>query len=113
MSKIKLERIGSQIIKELSEIILEEAKSTVLKSITITAAEVSADLGLAKIYYTYLGEFDREFVQKELDHASKFLRTELAERINIRHTPELRFVFDESIAYGANIEKILAEINKN
>lgn len=112
MSKIKKERISSHIIKELSEIILEEAKSEVLKSITITAADVTSDLGLAKIYYTFLGDFERDFVQSELDRASKFLRTELAERIDIRHTPELRFIFDESIEYGANIEKILSEINK-
>ena len=111
MSKIKTERIGSQIIKELSEIILEEAKSDVLKRITITASDVSSDLGLAKIYYTYFGDYDKEYVQKELQNASKFLRTELAERIDIRHTPELRFIFDESIEYGANIEKILSEIN--
>ncbi len=113
MNKIKLERIGSQITKELAEILFEEANSEVLKKITITAAEVSNDLGLAKIYYTYLGEYNRKYIQQELDNASKYLRTELAERIDIRHTPELRFVFDESIEYGANIEKIIAEIRKN
>ncbi|NLL01923.1 MAG: 30S ribosome-binding factor RbfA [Mollicutes bacterium] len=111
MNKIKLERIGSQITKELSEIIFEEAKSEILKCITITATEVSNDLGLAKVYYTYLGEYDRKYMQDELDNASKYLRTELAERIDIRHTPELRFVYDESIEYGANIEKIIAEIH--
>lgn len=111
MSKIKTERIGSQIIRELSKIILEEAKSEILKTITITAADVTNDLGHAKIYYTFLGEYEKEVVQKELDGASKFLRTELAERIDIRHTPELRFIFDESIEYGANIEKILEKIN--
>lgn len=112
MSKIKSERIGSQIIRELSQIILKEAKSEVLKSITITAADVTPDLGLAKIYYTFYGEFEHSFVQKEIDKASKFLRTELAERIELRHTPELRFIFDESIEYGSNIERILSEINK-
>lgn len=112
MSKIKTERIGSQIIKELSEIILEEAKSEILKSITITAADVTSDLGLAKIYYTYLGDYDKKEVQDELDKASSFLRTELAERMDLRHTPNLRFIFDKSIEYGTNIEKILADINK-
>ncbi|MDD2208099.1 MAG: 30S ribosome-binding factor RbfA [Bacilli bacterium] len=112
MSKIKTERIGSQIVKELSEIILEKAKSEILNKITITAADVTSDLGLAKIYYTYLSEYDKKEVQDELDKASSFLRTELAERMDIRHTPNLRFIFDESIEYGANIEKILADINK-
>ncbi len=112
MSKIKTERLGSQIIRELSMIILEEARSEILKSITITAADVASDLGLAKIYYTYLGDYEKDLVQKELDGASKFLRTELAERIDVRHTPELRFIFDISIEYGSNIEKILSEIKK-
>lgn len=112
MSKIKTERIGSQIIKELSEIILEEAKSEILKGVTITAADVTSDLGLAKIYYTYLGDYDKKEVQEELNKASSFLRTELAERMDIRHTPNLRFIFDNSIEYGTNIEKILADIKK-
>ncbi|MDD4187317.1 MAG: 30S ribosome-binding factor RbfA [Bacilli bacterium] len=112
MSKIKTERIGSQIVKELSEIILDKAKSEILKTVTITATDVTSDLGLAKIYYTYLGDYDKNLVQEELNKASSFLRTELAERIDIRHTPELKFIFDKSIEYGTNIERILADINK-
>ena len=112
MSKIKTERIASQIMRELSSIIYNEAKDEVIKSITITAADVTSDLGLAKIYYTFLGDYDKKDVQKELDHASSYLRTELAERIDIRHTPALRFIFDESIEFGSNIEKILENIKK-
>ena len=111
MSKVKLERIGSQILKEVSQILHEEAKDEVLKSVTITSAEVSADLGVAKIYYTFFGDYDKDFIDTELKKASSFLRTELAEKIDIRHTPELRFQYDESIAYGTNIERILQEIN--
>ena len=111
MNKIKLERIASQIVKELSNVLHDEAKNEYLKSITITATEVAADLGVAKVYYTYLGEYEKEFIQKELENSSKFLRTELAERIDMRHTPELRFHFDESVEYGTNIERILKEIN--
>lgn len=111
MSKVKLERISSHIIKELSQILHDEARNEVLKSVTLTATEVSADLSVAKIYYTYYGDYDKEFIANELKNASSFLRIELAERIEIRHTPELRFEFDESIEYGTNIEKILNEIN--
>ena len=111
MSKVKLERMASQFTREISNIIHSEVKNEVLKSITITDAEVSADLGVAKIYYTFLGDYEKDFVAEELKKASSFLRTELAERLDIRHTPELRFKFDESIAYGTNIERILNEIN--
>ena len=111
MSKVKLERIGSQITRELSQILHDEARNEVLKSITITAAEVSGDLSVAKIYYTFYSDYVKEFVADELKNASAFLRTELAERIDIRHTPELRFEYDDSVEYGTNIEKILNEIN--
>lgn len=110
MSKIKIERIASQIIRELSNIIFTEVKDEKIKSITITAADVASDLGLAKIYYTFLGDYNREEVQSELTNAASFLRTKLAEKIDIRHTPSLRFIFDESIEYGTNIEKILEDI---
>ena len=110
MSKVKLERISAQIIRELNSILLKEVKNDELKSITITGAEVSGDLGVAKIYYTFLGDYEKDFVSNELKNASSFFRTQLAERLDIRHTPELRFKFDESIEYGTNIERILAEI---
>lgn len=110
MSKIKIERIASQIVRELSNIIFTEVKDEKIKSITITATDVTSDLGLAKIYYTYLGDYSREEVQDELTKAAPFLRTKLAETIDIRHTPALKFIFDESIEYGANIEKILKDI---
>ncbi|MDD4705620.1 MAG: 30S ribosome-binding factor RbfA [Bacilli bacterium] len=111
MSKIKIERIASQIIRELSNIIFTEVKDEKIKNITIIAADLTPDLGLAKIYYTFLGNYSREEVQNELDKAASFLRTLLAENIDIRHTPELKFIYDESIEYGANIEKILEDIN--
>ena len=111
MSKVKIERIASQIARELSLILLGEARDKVLKDITITDVNVSADLGVAKVYYTFLGDYEREYVAEELKKASGFLRSELAQRIQVRHTPELRFQFDESIEYGTNIERILAEIN--
>ena len=111
MNRIKLERIGAQILRELSQIIHEEAKNEALQSITITAVDVANDLGSAKVYYTFFGTYERDFIETELKNASSFLRTELAERIDIRHTPELRFVFDQSIEYGTNIERILEEVN--
>ena len=54
----------------------------------------------------------KEGTQEELEKASSCIRTKLAERVDIRHTPELRFVYDTSIAYGEHIDKIIKEINK-
>ncbi len=108
----KSDRISSQIVRELSQIIFEEAKDSNLKKLTITAAEAAPDLGIAKIYYTYLSDENREDVQKEVEKASSFFRTKLAERLDIRHTPELKFIFDESIEYGQRIENIIKNIHQ-
>ncbi len=111
MSNIKIERISSQITKELSEIFYEEVHNEILKSVTIIDAKVTNDLSLAKVYYTFLGNYDKITIQEELKNASSFLRTELAKRMDLRTTPELRFVYDESTEYGEHIDEIIEEIH--
>ncbi len=111
MSKIKSERIASQIVKELSEIFHEEVNNEMLKNVTIIDAKVTNDLSMAKVYYTFLGDYDKIAIAEELKNASSFLRTELASRIDTRNTPELRFVYDESTEYGEHIDEIIEEIH--
>ena len=111
MSNIKLSRIAANITRELSQIFYEEVHNEILKSVTIVDTKVTNDLSMAKVYYTFLGNYDKIKVQEELKNASSFLRCELAKRIDIRNTPELRFVYDESTEYGEHIEDILEEIN--
>jgi len=113
MSKIKLERISSQILREVSNIIHTNVRSKLLKNVTLTGIELSNDLSVAKLYYTFLGDYEEQDVIEELKKASSFLRNQLADRIEIRHTPELRFQFDKSIEYGSNIERILNNIKNN
>ena len=109
MSKLKSERAGSDIQRELSNILLLDAKDEDFKRVTITAVDVSNDLSFAKVYFTTLD--DREHVTKDLSNAAGFFRSLLAERLIMRHTPELRFIFDESIEYGAKIERIIEELH--
>lgn len=111
MNQIKLKRIESQIIKEVSDIIMNEARDNSIKDITITGCSVTNDLSFAKIYFTTLK--DKKEVLKDLEEASGFIRGELAERIEIRHTPKIKFVYDESIEYGKKIESIINEIHEN
>ena len=111
MSNIKLERIASQIVRELSSIFYEEVHNEILKNVTIIDARVTNDLSLAKIYYTFLGDYDKVTIAAELKNASSFLRTELAKRMDLRTTPELRFVYDESTEYGEHIDEIIEEIH--
>ena len=107
MNQVKQKRISSNIQKALCEIILEESRDSILKAITITACEVT------KLYFTSLEQDDHKNLEKELnDSTAKYLRGRLSSKIEIRNTPELIFKYDESIEYGNNIEKILANIHK-
>lgn len=113
MNQIKLKRIGSQIAQELSTICAQEAHDSLLKAITITGVVVTNDLGLAKVYFTTLTDEDHKSLERELnDDTAGYLRTKIADRIEIRHTPKIRFVYDNSIAYGDNIEHLLNKIHE-
>ena len=94
MNQIKLKRIVSQIVKEVSDILNNEARDRLMHTITITGCDVSSDLSYAKIYFTCMLDIDK----KEIEH-------------DIRHTPKLVFKFDESVEYGNHIDKILDEIH--
>lgn len=114
MNQIKLKRIESQIVKEISEIILNEARDNTLKSVTITGCEVTNDLSFAKVYFTsFDNKDDRKAILNDLAEASGYIRTELANRIDLRHTPKIKFVYDESIEYGNKIESIINEIHES
>jgi ribosome-binding factor A len=90
-----------------------QARDPRLASVTITGVEISPDLLQAKVYYSVLGddEAERE-AQLGLDHASGFLRTELAGRVQLRFVPELRFVADSSAAYAQRIEELLDQLDQ-
>ena len=111
MNQIKLKRIESQILREVSDIIMNDARDNAIKNITITGCSVTNDLSFAKIYFTTQG--DKNLMLKDLEEASGYIRGELANRIEIRHTPKLKFVYDESIEYGNRIESIIGELHEN
>ncbi len=110
---LKGERVASAIVQELGNILLTEVNDEDLKNVTITYATVTNDLSFAKVYFTTLDDEKRDKVIKDMNNASSYFRTELAKRIDIRHMPEIRFIYDESIEYGSKIEKIIEEINKD
>ena len=110
---VKYERSEKNIGRELSNILLMEAKNVLLKYVSVTKVKVTTDLSLATIWYTIMGdENEIQATKKALEEAKGYLRTELAQRLDLRKTPELRFKYDESLEYGNRIEKILEEIKK-
>ena len=109
---IKIERLNHTDQEVISEILMNEIKDQNIKFVTITGVEITNDLSFAKIYYTVLDQNKKESTKEALERASSFIRTKLAEKVNIRHTPELRFIYDTSIAYGEHIDKIIEKINE-
>jgi len=110
---VKIKRLESNIVKEISYILANEIKDNDIKFVTVTDCHLTNDLSYAKIYVTVLDDTKKETTLKALNDASSFIRRELANRVIIRHTPELEFVYDESIEYGKKIEKIIEEINED
>lgn len=106
---MKIDRVNSNMQREISYIIANEVKNPNIKFITITDVDVTNDLSYAKIYFTTLG--DSKETLKALKSAKGFIRKILADRIELRHIPELEFVYDTSIEYGKNIEQKIKELN--
>ncbi len=109
---LKTERIASSIFKEISVIIQTEVKDKDINFVTVTACDLSSDLSFAKIYYTVFDESKKIDTAKALEKAKGYIRSELSKRIDIRHTPELKFIFDDSIAQGDKIEKIIENMQE-
>ncbi len=109
---IKIERINHMIMEEVSKILMLEVKDERFKFVTVTDCDTSNDLSYSKIYVTVLDQEKKDETLKALNNASSFIRGELAKRIEIRHIPELKFLYDESISYGEHIDEIIDKINE-
>ena len=104
----RLGRIGDQIQKDLAELIRTELKDPRVGMITLTGVEISSDHHHAKVFFTTLG--GPESVSKAaggLQHASGFLRSQLAKGLKLRIVPELHFVYDESVERGVRLSKLI------
>ena len=110
MESVKLERYNNAFMEQLNIIFGTEVKNQILKSVVVTGVKITNDLSFAKVYFTCFNE-DRKIVLKELKESTGFLRSEVAKRVDIRHTPELNFVYDESLEYAKKIEDKIKEIN--
>ncbi len=105
------ERVGEEIREELGSIISREVKDPGLGFLTVTHVKMSADLQVARVYYTTMGdEKERRETAKALARCAPFLRRQIAARVRLRRVPELHFTYDESVARGQRIEQLLQEI---
>ncbi len=109
MPNYRRERINDSVMQEVS-VILREVKDPRVGMITVTGAAVSGDLKYAKIYFSAF-DADVKETLKGLKSASGFIRSQIAQRLNLRATPELTFVYDDSVSHGAQIASILSSLD--
>lgn len=112
-NSVKNTRINEEVMRELSNIIRLEVKDPRISPVTsVVSVEVAPDLKTCKAYISVLG--DDEAVKKTIEglkSSAGFIRRELAHRVNLRNTPEITFVSDQSIAYAAKMSKLIDEVN--
>ena len=106
------QRVSQLIRKEVADIIMNDLKDSRLGFVTITDVNVSDDLKLARINYSVLKEEDREATAEILESSKSHIRSELAQRMKMRFTPEVAFFFDEGPRHGDHINKLLREIRE-
>ena len=113
-NSIKNTRINGEVQKELSTIIRNEIKDPRIHPMTsVMAVEVAPDLKTCKAYISVLGEKEaKEATIKGLNSAEGYIRRQLAKNLNLRNTPEIRFILDESIEYGVNMSKLIDDVSK-
>jgi len=108
------DRVADQIRGELGLLLTREVHDPGIGFVTITRVQVSPDLQQARVYYTVLGDDKaRKSSERALDRAVPFLRRQIGSRLRLRRTPELRWIYDESIAGQDRIEQLLNEIRAN
>ena len=111
MASNRIGRINEEIQREMSTLIRNVKDPRVTGMISVTAVNTTPDLKFCKVYISVLDKSDVNQVLKGLKSASGFLRRELGRTLNLRNTPELNFVRDDSIDYGAHILDMLRDPN--
>ena len=111
---VRVRRVAEQIRGELSQILRDEVRDPRLGMITITRVKLAPDLGAATVFYSPLGEDPdgdrREELKQVMKQVTGFLRRTLSRRVELRHTPELRFVLDDSIAEGSHTLELIRSL---
>jgi ribosome-binding factor A len=114
-NSIKNTRINMEVQRELSEIIRLGIKDPRIHPMTtVVSVEVTPDLKFCKAYISILGDEEAGKATIEgLKSAEGYIRRELARRVNLRNTPQIKFILDQSIEYGVNMSRLIHEVTKD
>lgn len=110
MASRRMARLNEQLKREITVLVRDEVRDPRVGVTTVTAVEASADLSVARVYVSIMGdEAAKEAGLEGLRAAAPFIRTELGRRLRVRQVPELRFELDRSLEYAMKIERLLHE----
>ena len=110
---IKNTRVNTEVQHELSNIIRKVKDPRVAPWTSVVSVEVAPDLKTCKAYISVLGSKEaKEATIKGLSSAEGYIRRQLARTLNLRNTPEIRFILDESIEYGVTMSKLIDDVTK-
>ena len=111
MSRYRPERVGEQIHKEVTRLLMSNIKDPRVAPVTLTGVQMSRDISSAKIYFTVHGDSaERKEAEKGLKSAAPYIRRELGKIMKLRFVPKIFFKFDESIGYGQKIDALLYQV---
>lgn len=105
------DRVGPRLRDEIARILMTEVRDERARGVQIVHVEVTNDLGLARVYYVLLEQSKADAdVQTMLEKAAGFIRRQISVALDLRHTPDLTFIYDASVEYGRRMEGLLAGI---
>lgn len=114
MANYRVQQQQSRVLEIMSNLLQNEVKDPRIGFISITGVDLTKDLSECKVYFSLLdGEKTLEETKIALESASGYLRKQLAARANLRRTPALTFVYDDSLAYGAKIDRLIKKVKKD
>ena len=113
-NSVKNTRVSGEVMRVLAEVIRSEIKDPRINPMTsVVAVEVAPDLKTCKAWISVLGnEESQKDTLAGLKSAEGYIRNQLARKINLRNTPEIRFIIDQSIEYGVNMSRMIDEVNR-
>ncbi|AXQ79305.1 30S ribosome-binding factor RbfA [Streptococcus chenjunshii] len=111
-NSFRVDRVGMEIKREVNDILQKKVRDPRVKAVTITDVQMLGDLSLAKVYYTVMSDLasDQQKAQKGLEKATGTIKRELGHNLTMYKIPDLRFIKDESIAYGNKIDQMLRDL---
>lgn len=114
MASNRIGRINEEIQRELSDQLrrLKDPRVSEVGMVSITRVDTTGDLRYSRIYISVLDKSREKDVMKGLKSAAGFLRRELGRALQLRYTPELQFIADDSIQYGAHILEVLHQVEQ-